>query len=461
MSYTIYNNTGTILTIIPSGKVDTVSSSLTLVGKDVYNYGTYYNQNLITLLSNSANITVRPPNAPIQGQLWYDTTYKKMKVYDGKFTSVGAATLAQSEPGGLSAGDLWFNPGTGVLNLYDGYEYRTISACGGGVTGPTGPSGPSGPTGGCGPIGPSGPVGGCGPMGPSGPAGGPSGVTGPTGASGPSGVTGPSGLSGPSGATGVTGPSGPTGAASTVSGPTGATGVTGPSGACGPTGATGACGPNGATGPSGPTGVSGPSGASGAMGVTGPVGPSGPSGTSITGPSGPSGVSGPQGPASSTTNGPVFVASQTTFQHLLTSPNSFTTLPLIYDSVSHSNKATYGSGTGIFTATQAGYYQVNASIGINPATLSDFTYQFGGAIVLLLNNSPITAGSFVQEAELISGKISTIVISQSSVSTIVYMANGDQLNCALIYTTNAPNNIVDTQTNLVPSTFNVCWIRGN
>jgi len=458
MSYTIYNNTGTILTIIPSGKVDTVSSSLTLVGKDIFNYGVHYNQNLIKLLSNSANITVKPPNAPLQGQLWYDTTYKKMKVYDGKFTSVGAATLSPTEPGGLSAGDLWFNPGTGVLNLYDGYEYRTITASGG-VTGPTGATGPSGPTGGCGPIGPSGPAGGCGP---SGPPGGPSGPAGPSGPSGATGVTGATGATGPSGATGVTGSSGPSGPSGvSVSGPSGATGVSGPSGACGPAGPSGACGPRGATGPSGPPGGCGPMGPTGSRGASGPVGPSGLSITGPSGPSGASGPSGPQGPANATTNGPVFVASQTTFQYLLTSPNSFTTLPLIYDSVSHSNKATYGSGTGIFTATQAGYYQVNASIGINPATLSDFTYQFGGAIVLLLNNSPITAGSFIQEAELISGKIATIVISQSSVSTIVYMANGDQLNCALVYTTTAPNNIVDTQTNLVPSTFNVCWIRGN
>ena len=127
MSYVIYNNTGTILTVIPSGKVDQVSTSLTLVGKDIQNYGSYYNQNLITLITNSANSTVNPPNAPIQGQLWYDTTYKKLRVFDGTFKSVAAATLAGSEPGWLSPGDFWYNTSTGVLNFYNGISYSTIN----------------------------------------------------------------------------------------------------------------------------------------------------------------------------------------------------------------------------------------------------------------------------------------------------------------------------------------------
>ena len=128
MSYVIYNNTGTILTVIPSGKVDQVTTSLTLVGKDIYNYGTYYNQNLVTLLTNSANNTVTPPNAPLQGQLWYDTTYKKMKVYDGTFKSVGASTIAATEPGGLSAGDFWYDSTNNLLNFYTGLGYQTVTS---------------------------------------------------------------------------------------------------------------------------------------------------------------------------------------------------------------------------------------------------------------------------------------------------------------------------------------------
>jgi hypothetical protein len=135
-------------------------------------------------------------------------------------------------------------------------------------------------------------------------------------------------------------------------------------------------------------------------------------------------------------------------------------LPLIYDSVTNNSGADYSSSTGMFTATQPGYYQVNASIGINAGDLSDFTYQFGGALELFVNGTPIASGPFVQEAELISGNLNSIVISQSSISTIVYMNTGDKLNCALAYITTAPNNRINTYTNLIPNSFRVCWIRG-
>ena len=52
MSYIVYTSSGTILTTVPTGKVNTNTTSLTLIGRDVTNYGRYYNQNLVNLLGN-------------------------------------------------------------------------------------------------------------------------------------------------------------------------------------------------------------------------------------------------------------------------------------------------------------------------------------------------------------------------------------------------------------------------
>ena len=118
-----------------------------------------------------------------------------------------------------------------------------------------------------------------GPTGPTGPAGGPTGDTGATGPTGPAG--------GPTGATGATGPTGPTG-------PTGATGNTGLQGPQGPIGFVGPQGIQGVTGPIGTTGPTGPAGGpTGPTGDTGPIGATGPTGdTGSTGATGPQGTSG-------------------------------------------------------------------------------------------------------------------------------------------------------------------------
>ena len=80
MAYIVYNNNGALLVRIPTGTFNTSTTSLTLIGRDVTNFGSSYNQNLITLLGNSANETNFPPRSPITGQLWWDKTYKKLKI---------------------------------------------------------------------------------------------------------------------------------------------------------------------------------------------------------------------------------------------------------------------------------------------------------------------------------------------------------------------------------------------
>jgi hypothetical protein len=118
MAYTIYNNDETVLLILADGEIDTDTTALTLVGKNVNNYGQYVNNNFTKLLTNFAS-----PNVPVAraGQLWYDSANSKLMVHNGvEFDPVYGATAAGSEPPTKSTGDIWFNTTDGTLNIWSG-----------------------------------------------------------------------------------------------------------------------------------------------------------------------------------------------------------------------------------------------------------------------------------------------------------------------------------------------------
>ena len=115
MAYSILNNDGTILARIADSAIDISSTSLSLVGKD-YLGPQHQAQNLLTLLTNSANIT--EPRAPIKGQLWYDTNVNKLKVYDNGFSSISAVYVSEVAPiEESSISEFWFNPRNHSLNF--------------------------------------------------------------------------------------------------------------------------------------------------------------------------------------------------------------------------------------------------------------------------------------------------------------------------------------------------------
>lgn len=124
MPYTInYTDTVNKGTITVEDNTLNQETSLSFPGKSYSGYGTAVNENFLHMLENFANST--SPTAPIEGQLWYDTTagVDQLKIYDGT-TWIAASGIkkATNQPAvaNSSAGDLWVNTESQQLYLFTG-----------------------------------------------------------------------------------------------------------------------------------------------------------------------------------------------------------------------------------------------------------------------------------------------------------------------------------------------------
>lgn len=96
-------------------------TDISLIGKGYAGYGEIVAENFLHILENFSSSTA--PSRPIKGQLWFDSTTQKLKVFTGTvFQPVGGANYLSAAPSGLSSGDLYVNSTTQQLYFNNGTQ---------------------------------------------------------------------------------------------------------------------------------------------------------------------------------------------------------------------------------------------------------------------------------------------------------------------------------------------------
>ena len=119
MAYKLNKTNGTLLTELVDGQIDTTSCDLTLIGRNYVGFGEAFNENLIKLLENFASTGA--PSTPITGQIWYDSSEARLKVYDGSAFKSNGPIVQNTQPQ-MVAGDIWINNSTNKLYFFDGTD---------------------------------------------------------------------------------------------------------------------------------------------------------------------------------------------------------------------------------------------------------------------------------------------------------------------------------------------------
>ena len=133
MAYTINLTDGSIFAVIADGTINT-SSSVSLPGKNFAGYGEFVDENFIQMLENFSSPatgggtpTSAALAAPLEGQIWWDSTNLNLKVYNGSIWKVASGpTSSALAPASPIIGDLWWNTGTNQLNVWSGSAWIVV-----------------------------------------------------------------------------------------------------------------------------------------------------------------------------------------------------------------------------------------------------------------------------------------------------------------------------------------------
>ena len=121
MAYTVNktNSSASPNNYTVSDSVLNTQTDISFVGKGYAGYGETIAENFLHLLENFSNTTA--PSKPITGQLWYDESDARLKVYTGStFSPTGGARYQASAPSAQVQGDLWIDSDTQQLYFYNG-----------------------------------------------------------------------------------------------------------------------------------------------------------------------------------------------------------------------------------------------------------------------------------------------------------------------------------------------------
>jgi len=128
MAYILNKTNGSIVATVQDATID-LSTDLTFLGRNYAGYGESQNENFIKLLENFANTTA--PTKPLEGEIWYDTTNRRLNFYDSKeWKSVANLEVSNTNPFNAtnppSTGNLWYNSLEDQLFGFNGSEYVLI-----------------------------------------------------------------------------------------------------------------------------------------------------------------------------------------------------------------------------------------------------------------------------------------------------------------------------------------------
>ena len=120
MSYQLNKTDGTLLTDLIDGQIDSSSTNLTLVGRNYTGFGEFLNENFIKLLENFASSGA--PISPLEGQLWWDKSEARLKLWDGTQWKASGGPFVQANQPQMVSGDLWIDNLNNQLYFYDGSD---------------------------------------------------------------------------------------------------------------------------------------------------------------------------------------------------------------------------------------------------------------------------------------------------------------------------------------------------
>lgn len=130
MAYLINNYDGTPLVNVQDRTLNLTATSLQIPGRDYRPYGEIMVENMIYMLQHFSNAT--PPQNAIQGQIWYDTNTKKLKVYDSvtsTWQSTSSPLFGTTLPLQAEQGEFFYHVNRKQLFVWD-TEWRLVGPLG-------------------------------------------------------------------------------------------------------------------------------------------------------------------------------------------------------------------------------------------------------------------------------------------------------------------------------------------
>ena len=138
MSYIINKRDGTQITTVLEGTTDTTATSLTLVGQNYIGWGEIFQENLVHLMENFARSAL-PANALV-GQLWFDTTAKRLNVLveEDLWRPLVTSVVNTLPPASPNVGDFWYDTIRRQVRIWDSTKWQIVGPVYTATQGPTG-----------------------------------------------------------------------------------------------------------------------------------------------------------------------------------------------------------------------------------------------------------------------------------------------------------------------------------